>query len=167
LRGNRREFRIAYLEALAHPTRYRIMAIIAAAGPAGIRSGDVTAKAGIPLSSASQHLAKLADAGLTTPRRASTAVTYSPADRTLRDLVDKMSDLFLGRGAEAPGAVQSAWPVLRDEPWPVSWQGVDQDFDQLRSRSTVRPAPDIVSRQTDRSGPTSRQAASSRVRGHA
>ena len=52
------------LAALGHPDRFEIMRLVGLAGEAGMGSGELARRLGLPRSTASTHLAALREAGL-------------------------------------------------------------------------------------------------------
>jgi len=68
---------------LGDPTRLRLLSVLHAAGEVAV--GDLAERAGIGRENASQHLSRLAAAGLVARRRQATSVLYRIADETLLD----------------------------------------------------------------------------------
>jgi ArsR family transcriptional regulator len=69
---------------LGDATRLRVLAALHGAGEASV--GELAALAGVPLASVSQHLNRLADAGLVARTRSGTSVIYRIADPTIEQL---------------------------------------------------------------------------------
>lgn len=66
------------LAALGQPTRLAIYRVLVRAGPAGCSVGDIQKRTGVPNSTLSFHLRKLADVGLVSQeRRAATLICRS------------------------------------------------------------------------------------------
>jgi DNA-binding transcriptional ArsR family regulator len=75
---------------LGDPTRLRVIAALHEAGSASV--GDLAVLSGVPLASVSQHLNRLADAGLVGRTRRGTRVVYSIADPTIEHLCSIVCD---------------------------------------------------------------------------
>lgn len=69
---------------LGDPTRLRLLSQLYLAGELSV--GEVAERAGIGRENASQHLSRLAAAGLVARRRQATSVFYRVADETLEDI---------------------------------------------------------------------------------
>lgn len=83
---------ITAFAALAHPARLRAFRLLVAQGPAGLAAGTLAVDLGVPASTLSVHLAKLAQAGLVTSRRASRHIYYSVDIARVRALVGFLVD---------------------------------------------------------------------------
>ena len=89
-----RERNMARLKALADPTRYQILALLAKDGP--INGQDVAKTLGLAPSTVSHHMNALREAGLVTEEQVKTAKYYGVARDTLRRLSEEIkSDLKL------------------------------------------------------------------------
>jgi DNA-binding transcriptional ArsR family regulator len=80
------------LAALAQETRLEVFRRLVAAGPEGLRSGDIARALGVPAPTMSHHLAQLSDAGLAMSRRSSREVYYAPNIDGIRALVAFLTD---------------------------------------------------------------------------
>ena len=82
---------------LGDPTRLRLLSVLHAAGEVAV--GDLAERAGIGRENASQHLSRLAAAGLVARRRQATSVLYRIADETLDDICGLVCDGVRKRAA--------------------------------------------------------------------
>jgi DNA-binding transcriptional ArsR family regulator len=86
--------------ALASPARLRIFRLLVAAGPDGVRSGEVAEAIQAPANTTSNHLAVLTRAGLATPRRDSRSIYYAADYGAIRDLLAFLMEDCCGGRAE-------------------------------------------------------------------
>ena len=87
----------ALLEEAAHrfallgdPTRLRILSVLHGAGELAV--GELALRSGVTRENASQHLARLAAAGVVARRREGTSVHYRVSDGTLGQVCDLVCD---------------------------------------------------------------------------
>jgi DNA-binding transcriptional ArsR family regulator len=86
------------LAAIAHATRLRVFRLLVKAEPAGLSSGEIARRVGIPPTTMSTHLAVLARTGLITARRESRLIFYALEADAVRALFDALvSDCCDGR----------------------------------------------------------------------
>lgn len=91
----------AQLAALGHPARLAIVRHVVQAGVEGAAAGELQAKLGIPASTLSHHIDRLAKAGLVAARREGTFIYYSADFGTLRALTDYLWEDCCKGGAKA------------------------------------------------------------------
>ena len=82
---------------LGDPTRLRLLGVLHAMGELAV--GDLAERAGIGRENVSQHLSRLAAAGLVARRRRATSVLYHIADETLDDICALVCDGVRKRAA--------------------------------------------------------------------
>ncbi len=71
---------------LGDPTRLRLLSVLHAAGELPV--GELAGRAGVARENASQHLARLAAAGIVARRKDGTSVCYRVADATLAQVCE-------------------------------------------------------------------------------
>jgi DNA-binding transcriptional ArsR family regulator len=81
------------LSALAHPTRFRVFTMLAAAADPGVSSGDIAGTIGIPANLMSSHLAILHRAGLISSTKDGRAVIYKASRGVVTKLGDHLREL--------------------------------------------------------------------------
>ena len=75
---------------LGDPTRLRILSVLHGAGELPV--GELAERAGVTRENASQHLGRLAAAGMVARRREGTSVHYRVSDATLAQVCDLVCD---------------------------------------------------------------------------
>jgi len=90
-----------FFQALAHPTRIRILEVLAATGEQNVQA--LQQRLGIDQPIVSQQLARLRASGIVVARKEGTAVAYALADPQLADLLKLAKDILNRRltGAQA------------------------------------------------------------------
>ena len=88
------------LSALAQPTRFKTVAIVAGKGSAGMASSEIADAVGVPRNLMSSHLAVLSKAGVLGSKRNGRVVTYFVDQATLIRLAKHLDALALIGGAE-------------------------------------------------------------------
>ncbi len=83
---------IGALSALAHETRLAAFRLLVRAGPAGVPAGEIARALDIPAATMSFHLAHLARAGLSSPRRDGRSIIYAADFDGMRGLIDYLSE---------------------------------------------------------------------------
>ena len=76
------------LSALGHPARLAIVRLVVQGKREGTAAGEIQAKLGIPASTLSHHLDRLASTGLLRSRREGTFIYYSAEFTALRALTE-------------------------------------------------------------------------------
>ncbi len=89
----RDEEALRIMSALAQPTRFRIVSLLAQSGEAGMASGDIADEVGVPRNLMSSHLAILSKAGLVGFRKTGRAVVYVLRAARLDDLCEHLGPL--------------------------------------------------------------------------
>ncbi len=84
--------------ALGHSARLAILRYVVQAGSDGTVVGDIQSALGIPASTLSHHLEKLASAGLLGQRRDGTFIYYAAEYETLKALTDYLWEDCCKRG---------------------------------------------------------------------
>jgi DNA-binding transcriptional ArsR family regulator len=81
---------------LGDPARTRMLAALA--GGEALTAGELAREAGVTPQTASAHLAKLTEGGLTTPRKQGRCVYYALGGAEVADLLEAMTGLAAGAG---------------------------------------------------------------------
>ena len=89
------------LSALAQPTRFKTVAILAGKGSAGMASSDIADAVEVPRNLMSSHLAVLSRAEVLTSRRQGRVVTYVVNRTSLIQLAKYLNALAAAGGAES------------------------------------------------------------------
>lgn len=94
--------------ALGNEGRLFIFRLLAAAGPEGVRAGEISRQTGQLQNTTSNSLAILTHAGLITPRRDGRSIIYAVVHARFTDAMqflagDISEDLILGRPVSEPG----------------------------------------------------------------
>lgn len=88
------------LSALGHTVRLKIVRFVVQAGKEGAPAGDIQAHVGVPASTLSHHLKRLADAGLLCTRTKGTFHYFSADYAGLRGLTDYVWEDCCKRGSK-------------------------------------------------------------------
>ncbi len=80
---------------LGDPSRLRLLSCLHAAGELSV--GDLAQRAGVGRENASQHLSRLAAAGMVVRRRQATSVLYRISDETLAKICELVCEGVLAR----------------------------------------------------------------------
>jgi DNA-binding transcriptional ArsR family regulator len=86
------------LAALGHPVRLKALRFVVQAGAAGAPAGDIQSHVGLPPSTLSHHLKRLATAGLLRTRLEGTFHYYAVDYRSLKALTDYVWEDCCKRG---------------------------------------------------------------------
>lgn len=96
------------LAALAQETRLRVFRLLVVAGPSGLPAGEVAQAAGVPPSTLSFHLERLARAGLVRSTRRGRQILYAAELEAMRCLLDFLTaDCCNGHPEICGGLVQA------------------------------------------------------------
>lgn len=98
------------LQALAQPTRLRIIDLVSRAGPDGIAAGAIARAVSAPASTLSFHLKELAQAGILEARPQGRFIYYATRAHALRSVADFVARWVPKEAAPAPPA--KAEPVV-------------------------------------------------------
>ncbi len=96
---------ISGLKALAHEGRLKLLRDIISAGQAGISAGDIAARNGLNLTTASAQLSMLSQANLVSSTRKGRLVIYTPNDMQISEVL-----AFLIRDV-CQGRAEIIWPL--------------------------------------------------------
>jgi ArsR family transcriptional regulator len=78
---------VAALSALAQDSRLEVFRMLVAAGPSGLRAGDISTRLKMPSPTLSFHLSQLCHAGLAGARRSGRSIIYTANFRTMNLLL--------------------------------------------------------------------------------
>lgn len=101
--------------ALAQESRVRILRLLIAAGPSGMRAGEVQQQIGMPSSTLSFHLSALEQAGLVQSTRQGRTTVYAVRLLGLRQLVTFVTETCCGGRADLCGDIARLFPDLEEE----------------------------------------------------
>ncbi|ODP37960.1 hypothetical protein BFL28_16335 [Sphingomonas turrisvirgatae] len=83
---------IAAMSALAQPTRLAMFRLLAEAGDAGLSSGEIARRLGVPINNLTSHLAILSRAGLVESVKTGRVVTSRARRQAIDELVRFLND---------------------------------------------------------------------------
>lgn len=82
---------LSLMSALAQPTRFKVVGLLARVGDVGMASGDIADAIDVSRHLMSAHLAVLSRAGVVTTRKTGRTVTYSVRDQVILDLTEYLA----------------------------------------------------------------------------
>jgi len=112
--------------ALSVDTRLNLLRLLMAEGATGLAAGDLSARLGLPASTASFHLATLERAGLTQSTRQGRQIIHAVRIAGLRQLLGFLTETCCGGRPEQCGDIARLLPPLPEEP-----QGMTPAFNVL------------------------------------
>jgi DNA-binding transcriptional ArsR family regulator len=98
---------VVRFEALAHPVRLAAFRLLIAAGPAGVSSGEIAERLGVPPTAMSFHLASLERSGLVRCRREGRRILYAAQFEEVRRLLTFLTEDCCGGRPELCGGAAS------------------------------------------------------------
>ncbi len=116
----------AAFAALSVEARLGLLRLLMAAGPSGLPAGELSARLGLPASTASFHLAALERAGLTQATRQGRQIIHAARIHGLRRLLGFLTETCCGGRPELCGDLSRLLP-----PWPEEDQGMTPAFNVL------------------------------------
>ena len=87
-----REDKVKALKAIADPTRYQILSILAQEGP--MRGMDIAKKVSVATSTISHHMEQMKDCGLVTEEPVKNSKYYGLSKQSVKALIDEIARDF-------------------------------------------------------------------------
>lgn len=101
--------------ALAQETRLALLRLLLAAGPNGLRAGEISDRLGLPPATASFHTNALERAGLTQSRRQGRQIMHAARFAALRDLIVFLTETCCSGRPELCGDIARLLPDIPEE----------------------------------------------------